>query len=56
MKPQCCYIPCDKEAEWSIVSGDARTPDEYGTEACTEHVGALLDDSAFLVVTPIEGE
>lgn len=38
-KPYCCFIPCDKGAEFEIRDGE--TPDDY-THSCTEHVGSLL--------------
>ncbi|HUU93205.1 MAG TPA: hypothetical protein VM238_18580 [Phycisphaerae bacterium] len=52
-KRLCCFIPdeeqgkpnpagCQNEAKWEIWGDPGRG--EY-TEACTDHVGALLDDS-----------
>lgn len=46
----CCFIGCDKLAEWEIVYGN--TLDDY-TDACTEHVGALLTDAPSHTVYPI---
>lgn len=38
----CCVPGCDKDAEWNIYrQGDA--PD-LQTQACTDHVGTLLQD------------
>ena len=42
---------CISRAEWTIVYG--RSPDDV-TEACTEHVGVLLEDGVENHVYPIE--
>lgn len=54
MKAHCCFIPedeqgktepknCSNEAEWNVFS--ERHDHPYGgTQACTAHVGALLQD------------
>lgn len=55
-KPFCCFIVdgqtehCSKTAEWSVVFGS--TPDDY-TEACTDHVGVLLEPGRENVVYPL---
>jgi len=66
----CCYIdedasildpdgwtigqkPCKETAQWVIVHGPA--VDDY-TEACTEHVGALLTDAPEHRIYPIKEE
>jgi len=52
---QCCYMTqdmkeqCPKEAEFEIWAQNARDT----TQACTEHVGALLEDGTSSV-WPIE--
>jgi hypothetical protein len=43
----CCYVsitglPCPSLAEWLVYDEADCEPDAAGTEACTEHVGALL--------------
>lgn len=53
----CCYInpetgACPKRAEWIIYDGPRS--DDY-TEACTEHVGALLSDADEFRVYPLRG-
>lgn len=40
-KNMCCYIGCEKEAEWQLTDGNG--VDDY-THACTDHVGFLLQD------------
>lgn len=57
---KCCYLkdgksdgaPCTADAEWEIHGSN--TPREP-VEACTAHVGALLDDSPETRVFPISG-
>ena len=49
--PHCCVIDCVKDAEWQIIYGP--TTDDY-TEACTEHVGELLEPDKENTVYPIE--
>ncbi len=49
--PECCYIPCDDDADYLIIDGQA--PDDF-THACIEHLGHLIDHdkipaSVFLV-------
>ena len=39
-KPHCCIIECDKNAEYGIYGGSRHFEDV--TEACEDHVGALL--------------
>lgn len=46
-KPWCCFIPCDKDAEWEIVDGPST--DDY-TQACSDHVGHLLQDGRVAMV------
>lgn len=55
---KCCYLqdgkadgaPCGKDAEWELFgSNEPREP----LDACTDHVGALLDDSSETRVIPI---
>jgi hypothetical protein len=41
MQPQCCFIGCNKPAEFVLIEGAA--PDDY-TEACADHVEALKSD------------
>jgi hypothetical protein len=59
-KRLCCLImdpenpddsQCPQDAEWIIVFGN--TPDDY-TEACTDHVGALLADVEEQTIHPIK--
>lgn len=44
--PQCCIMDCDKEADFEIY-GESKHPDD-ATEACEDHVGALLGSPAWL--------
>ena len=54
----CCYLkngkadgePCRAPAEWELYG--SKNPNEP-IDACTDHVGALLDDSATTSVFPI---
>lgn len=41
-KLTCCFIPCDKEAEWESFAGKCLTADNY-THACSDHIGHLMD-------------
>lgn len=41
MKSKCCYAECGRDAEFEIYDEADRAPDA-GTEACSDHVGALL--------------
>ena len=51
-KPHCCFIDCSNRAEWQLVHGDSS--DDY-TEACTDHVGALLTEDALEIkIYPIQ--
>lgn len=50
MIPKCCYVGCDKDAEWTLVEGPG--PDDW-TEACTAHVGDLLTDAKETRVYPL---
>ena len=51
MRSKCCYLEggradgarCPKDAEWTIYY-DSTDP-HVATDACTDHVGALLSDS-----------
>lgn len=46
----CCVIECARPAEWEIWSGE----DSHDhTEACTDHVGALLGDHSAYRVFPL---
>lgn len=55
---KCCYLeggtsdgkPCGAPAEWELYGSNH--PIEH-TDACTAHVGALLDDSPVTNVYPI---
>lgn len=54
----CCYLedgkadgkPCEELAEWLIIGSE--TPAEH-IDACTKHVGYLLDDSPYSTVSQI---
>lgn len=57
---KCCYLeggkadgaPCQAAAEWELYgSNEPREP----TDACTKHVGEVLDDSPETRVFPISG-
>lgn len=48
----CCFIPCDKDAEWEVVHGENPQVDDY-THACSDHLGHLLTDDSVHTVTPI---
>lgn len=41
-KRRCCFIPCDKLADYEIRNGDG--PDDY-TDSCLEHVPEMLTDA-----------
>jgi hypothetical protein len=43
----CCYPDCKKTAEWELRDGIG--VDDY-THACTDHVGALLQDKETTVI------
>lgn len=43
-KVRCCFIPCDKPAEYDVIDGCG--PDDH-TQACVDHVGHLLRDGHF---------
>lgn len=45
----CCHIGCNQPAEWEIYGDHPYN----GTDACTAHVGILLDDSVRFTVLPI---
>ena len=49
---RCCYLLCNEEAEWEIVSGPSS---DDVTEACTKHVGDLLTDAATHYIYRISG-
>lgn len=54
MKRHCCFLSCDKEAEFMIAYGTA--PDDY-TDSCKEHVGEMVDGIVYsAIVSPIEKE
>jgi hypothetical protein len=42
MDRKCCFIPCEKAAEFTIYAIPSESPDDY-TDACAEHVTALFD-------------
>lgn len=42
LKPHCCFMGCNKDAEYNITSGPFDTDT---TQSCEEHIGALLDTS-----------
>lgn len=57
-KRKCCYLeggkadgaPCGADAEWELYgSNEPREP----VDACTKHVGELLDDSPSINVVPL---
>ncbi len=61
----CCYIaqdggrkqgePCKVDARWQIYSQKpGLAPYDCTTDACTEHVGVMLDDAEQHIITPIE--
>jgi hypothetical protein len=58
-KRKCCYLqdgkaegtPCDADAEWELFGSSQ--PWE-SIDACTVHIGALLDDSPETRVFPIK--
>ncbi len=56
---KCCYIGalpggCDRDAEWEVLSQKpGLAPYDCTTDACTEHVGFLLDDAEQHVITQI---
>ncbi len=39
---KCCYIGCKKNAEFEIYDENERRPDCGVTDACEDHIGALL--------------
>ncbi len=58
-KPHCCFPECPKDAEFSVHGSSNHFEDV--TEACENHVGALLGTAAWLekendhwVIHPIE--
>lgn len=38
----CCFLGCPKPAEFEIWDENERRPDIGATDACEDHVGALL--------------
>ena len=44
--PYCCELACSKDAEFSIHGSSGHFEDV--TEACTEHIGALLGTPTWL--------
>jgi hypothetical protein len=44
----CCLAPCDQPAAYQII-GESNHPDDM-TEACVDHVGALLGTPDWLQV------
>ena len=59
-KRLCCFMPdqsdlksrCERTAEWEVIASNM--PLEISTDACTEHLGALLDDSEKHEVYPLK--
>ena len=48
----CCWPGCIRDAEWHLDPDDpSRHPADRYTLACTEHVGALLDDTEHTTVS-----
>ena len=39
---KCCQVGCGKDAVFSIFDSNEQRPDIGGTDACYDHVGALL--------------
>lgn len=42
----CCFIPCDKPAEFEITDEGEPMIYDAQTDACEEHVGALIGSVA----------
>ncbi len=42
MKRKCCFVGCSKDAEFVIYDQNDRRPDCCYSDACEEHVGALI--------------
>ncbi len=56
-KRPCCYmhfgaLPCLASAQWMLIEPGKHPADSF-TDACTNHVGALLTDSGEITVTPL---
>ncbi|KKM19838.1 hypothetical protein LCGC14_1651560 [marine sediment metagenome] len=47
---KCCFIPCEKEAEWSIVHGPASND---VTESCDDHVSDLRPDAPEHIISRV---
>ena len=44
MERKCCFIGCEKDAEYVIWDGKEPAYD-HETESCIDHIGQLLSDS-----------
>ena len=43
MKTKCCYIGCERDAEFEVWDTNDSRPDSQGvTQACVGHLGALI--------------
>jgi hypothetical protein len=42
---KCCFIPCDKDADFEIRENTRTDPDNY-THSCEDHVGKMLGTTA----------
>lgn len=42
LKPFCCHISCDKDAEYTIIYGGS--PDDI-TESCRDHIPEVMTDA-----------
>lgn len=52
-KPYCCLTGCEKDAEWRVHTEHPTDPYD-GTDACSEHLGLLLDCRYAHRVTSLE--
>lgn len=53
MTPKCCNLSCGADAEWMLIDGPQ--VDDY-TEACTIHVGSLIQEGRSTIVVEIDHE
>lgn len=49
--PLCCFLTCDKPAEWTIWDGKYPSYDNY-TLSCTDPVGEMLTDAPEHTIWP----
>lgn len=47
---KCCFIPCDKQAEWGAIKSSDQYEWFYG---CSTHLGEILSEDEH-IVRPIE--